>query len=187
MAETNPPPVPIHAAAPSITVEDSAVPPPLPPRQPRQRRDPDASPVTIHNENVAPAAKETANNGNGGLLGKFAQFGNLSGIGLIFILFAFGFYYIVTTFATANKDMIQYSREETAYQRQKHDSDMILLTTSMTRTTDNMASLIVELRLGREATDKEAKARQEAFDKRTEQQHSQIKELHDIIIKKMMP
>lgn len=128
-----------------------------------------------------------ANNGNGGLIGRFAQFGNLSAMGVVLIMFAFIVNYVVTNSATATKDLLQYSREETAYQRSKHDQDMILLTAGMTKNTENTAALINELKIGREALDKESKARQDAFDKRTEQQFAQIKELHDILIKKMNP
>jgi hypothetical protein len=134
-------------------------------------------------------------NGGGGTFNKFLQFGNMPAMAVIQILFAFIVYFVVTNNSTSLKEKIADDRDERNYQRMKHDQDlaqerathekdMILLTAGMTKNTENTATLINELKVGREAIDRQAAERQTAFERRTEQQHLQIKELHDILLKK---
>jgi hypothetical protein len=116
-----------------------------------------AQPPTVTNIQNAPGPAT----GSGGLFGKWAAFGNATGIGLIFILFAVLVFYLVDSAKTGSRELIQYGREETLYQRQRHDEDM--------------KALISEMKAGRETTDR-----------RTEQQHQQIKDLHDLILKEVV-
>lgn len=151
--------------------------------QPQRRYAPDSAVGTrITAETIV-----AATTASGGLLGPFAQYGNVTAIALILIMFAAGGSFLTYSFSSSLKEKIADDKEDRNYQRQTHDRDMQMLTTGMNDNTKNNAAMIQELKIGRESIDKEAASRQAAFDKRTEQQHQQIKDLNDAILKKMNP
>ena len=155
-----------------------------PPRDDDDRKPRITDPPAIIGTRTTTDTLVAATTSSGGLLGRFATFGNMTGIGLIFVMFAFGGYFMLTTFSSSLKEKIADDKDDRNYQRATHDRDMLLLTNGMTKNTENTAALIQELKIGRESIDKEAASRQAAFDKRTEQQFTQIKELHDALLKK---